>query len=122
MLTKFIGWFWIVLGAFFLLKPGILKTKLQKKGARKVKKILFAVAIILGISLIAASWKMQGLLSKAIMIAGIVAIIKGVLFLKSKFTEKLLDWLSRQPVIIFRVIAFIYIVIGAVILLNYRKL
>lgn len=118
MLVKIIGWFWILTGTLFLLKPAILKTKLQKKGAKKVKKILFGVAIVLGFSLITASLKMQGMLSKVIMIAGIVAIIKGTLFLKTKLIEKLLSWLSGQPLIIFRVIAAVYIALGTIILLG----
>ena len=79
---------------------------------------MFGIAVVLGVSLIAASLKMQGMLSKIIMVVGIIAIIKGAILLKAKFMEKLLIWISNQPLVIFRAIASVYIVIGAVILLN----
>ena len=101
MLIRIIGWIWVLTGVLFLIKPNSLKTKLHKKGVKKVKKILFSVAVVLGVSLIVASFKMQGVFSKIIMVAGIIAIVKGVLFLKAKFAEKLLNWITNQPLIIF---------------------
>lgn len=118
MLAKIIGWVWVIIGILFLIKPNFLKAKLQKKGIKKIKKLLFGIAIVFGIFLIAASGKIQGFVSIIIMILGIIAIIKGVILLKAKFAEELLDWVSRQPILFFRIIALVYITIGVVILLG----
>lgn len=118
MLAKIIGWVWVIIGILFLIKPNFLKAKLQKKGIKKIKKLLFGIAIVFGIFLIAASGKIQGFVSIIIMILGIIAIIKGVILLKAKFAEELLDWVSRQPILFFRIIALVYIAIGVVILLG----
>lgn len=120
MLAKIIGWLWIGSGALFLLKPNILKNKLQKKGLKKVKKILFSLAVTAGIFLIIASGKMDGILSKVMAILGIVAILKGIFLLKSKLSEKLLNWAGSQPLLYFRILACLYILIGIVILSKVR--
>ena len=120
MLAKLIGWLWIVGGVLFLLKPDILKNRLKKKGLKKVKRILFSIAITGGIFLIIASGKMDGALSKIMAILGIVVIIKGVFLLKSKLSEKLLGWAGEQPLIYFRIASLVYILIGVIILSGIR--
>lgn len=121
MLVKLIGWLWIAGGVLFLLKPDILKNRLKKKGLRKVKRILFSIATAGGIFLIIASGKMDGVLAKIMAILGIVAIIKGVFLLKSKLSEKLLDWAGKQSLVYFRILSLLYILIGVVILSGIKK-
>jgi len=117
MLLKIFGWFWIVAGVIFLLKPQILKNRLQKKGLRKLRKYFFALAIILGGLLISVGFRFQGLLAKIVMIIGIIAIFKAVMLLKAKTAEKLMDWSGSQPLIFFRIGACFWIFTGVVLLL-----
>ena len=78
MLIKILAWFWIITGVIFLLKPQFLRNKFLKKSKKILKRYLFVLAIILGSLLIAAGWKMAGILSKIVIIVGIISIIKGI--------------------------------------------
>ena len=115
MVAHIIGFFWILMGFLFFLKPQILRNKLEKKSFRKMRKYFLGMALILGCMLIGVSWKAAGIWPKVIMILGIVVIIKGVFFLNAKVAEKLAEWSRRQPLVLFRIGAVIYITIGVII-------
>ncbi len=122
MLTKVLGWFWITIGIIFLLKPEILKRRMQRKSAKKLKKFMFMIAVTLGTLLIVSGWKFPGggVLSKIIIIFGIIGIIKGFFFLKTKAIEKIVEWYSQKPLIFYRISASVHVLIGVVILLSRR--
>ena len=116
MFIKIIAWIWIILGVLFLIKPDFLKKRLQKKGAKKLKKTLFVISLALAITLIVVAFKYQGILPKVLVVLGILGIIKAFLFLKAKSAEKLIEWSAKQPLVLFRVGGGIYLVIGLAIL------
>ncbi|HDZ77191.1 MAG TPA: hypothetical protein ENH41_03815 [Candidatus Omnitrophica bacterium] len=116
MFAKIVGWFWIIVGVLFLLKPAMLKNKLQKKSFKKIKKYLFLLAVILGGILVSIGFKYSGFFPKLVMVLGIISIVKGFYFLKGKAAEKVLGWFLNKPLIFFRFSALFYIVLGALIL------
>ena len=120
MLAKILGWAWIIMGVLFILKPQMLKQRLEKKGVKKLKKIFFGIAVVLGFLLITLAWKSEGLLSKIVLILGILSIIKGFLFLNSKAADKMIAWSAKQPLLYFRLAACIHITIGLMILLGIK--
>ncbi|MFH1622637.1 MAG: hypothetical protein ABIA97_05925 [Candidatus Omnitrophota bacterium] len=106
------------MGILFFLRPQMLRNKLQKKTYRYIRRLLFVVAIFLGILLISAGFKTEGFLSKFLMLLGIIGIIKAVFFIKAKSAEKILNWFLKQPIPFFRFCASVQIAIGVVILLS----
>ncbi len=68
MLIRILGYIWIIAGILFLIKPQILKNKLQRKSLRKMKKYFIFLALFLGIVLISVGIKFEGGLAKIIMI------------------------------------------------------
>jgi hypothetical protein len=116
MLIKLLGWFWIITGILFFLKPEMLRRRLQKKTLKNLKKYLFLIVITLSIFLISAAWRSEGLLSKVVMVLGIIGIFKGFFLLKAKAAEKILGWFIKQPSIFFRFGASLQIIIGIIIL------
>lgn len=116
MFIKLLGWFWIIAGVFFLLKPEMLRRKLQKKSGKKLRKILFFITIFLSMLLISAAWKTHGIFSKIVMIMGIIGIFKGFFLLKAKAADKILNWYVKQPLKFFRFGACLQILIGMIIL------
>ncbi|MFC1804430.1 hypothetical protein ACFLZ3_01205 [Candidatus Omnitrophota bacterium] len=116
MLAKILGWFLIITGVFFLLKPEALRRRLQKKSYKKLRKYLFAITIVLAVLLITVAWKFEGILSQIVIIIGIIGIIKGFFFLKAKAAEKLLAWYLNRPVNFFRLSALFQIAIGVLVL------
>lgn len=121
MIARALGWLWIAMGVLFLIKPQILRNRLQRKTIRRFRKVLFLIAIALGVYLIGAAWKLEGIVAKIIVLLGIIAIFKGFLLLKAKAMDKIMDWLAQQPLIFFRVSALIYIGIGIIVLLGLSK-
>lgn len=116
MLVKILGWFWIGMGILFLLKPELLRKRLQKKSFKKFKKYLFSFLLVLSGLLIAAAWRAEGLLAKVVMIFGIMGIFKAFFFLKAKGAEKFMEWFADKPLILFRFGATFHIVLGTIIL------
>ena len=120
MLIKLLGWFWVITGIIFFLRPEMFRRRLQKKTVKKLKRYLFLITITLSICLIAAAWKTEGLLSKIIMVLGIIGIFKAFFLLKAKAAEKILQWFVKQPVVFFRFAACLQIIIGIIILRLHR--
>lgn len=116
MLANIIGWIFVILGILFLVKPEILKNKLQKKSIKKLKKYLFYLALIISLGLLLASFKMSGVWAKIIAILGIIGVFKAIFLLKAKAADKILEWSSKQPLNLFRFGGAIYIIIGIAIL------
>lgn len=116
MLVKIIGYIFIILGLFFLIKPAVLKRRLQKKVVKRSRKILFLILLFLGGLFLTAAFKSTGILSKLLIILGIIALIKGLFFLSAKASEKIIGWFSTQPLIIFRFLAITYIILGIIML------
>ena len=116
MLTIIIGWFWVIIGVFFLIKPQALQKKLQRKGSKRIKKTLFFLTLALSVTLILATIKHQGVLPKVIMIVGIIGLLKAFILLKSKASDKLIAWSANQPLILYRVGGVAYIAVGVALI------
>lgn len=116
MIIKLIGLFWVVMGVVFLIKPEMLKNRLQRKSLKKTKRTLFIFTLILAVSLLWASLGVSGVVPKIIAILGIIGIIKAFFYLNSKTAEKLIEVFAQKPLSVFRAGAGVYILIGIAIL------
>jgi hypothetical protein len=110
-----------MLGILFLLYPESLRKRLRKKALRKIRRYLFACAIALGILLISTGWQYEGLFPKILILVGIIAILKGVFFLKSKAADKVTEWILKQPVIFFKIFAACQIILGFLIIFGLKS-
>lgn len=116
MLGKLLGWVWLIFGIWYLVRPEALRNKFQKKSLKKIKKILFGITLVLGIWMILAGFRTEGLFSKLLVIFGVVALFKGVFFLKAKAADRILGWYAKQPVLFFRLSAVFYVLAGIAII------
>jgi uncharacterized membrane protein len=116
MLLKLLGWFWLITGLIFLLKPMSLRNRLKKQSTKKIRKFIFGIGLVLGLLLINATWGIPGLLSKIVLIIGVIAIIKAVFFLKAEASAKTIEWFLAQPAKFYRYWAVAQITVGALIL------
>lgn len=117
MVMRIFGVLWILSGIYFLLKPKALLKTIQKKGVKKFKKLLFGLGIFLSVTLISFGLKQPGVLSKIILIFGIVGIFKSLFILKAKASEKIINWSLKLPPYIFRLGGVLYIIIGFVLII-----
>jgi len=116
MITKIIGIIWVVWGILILVKPEVLRKKLQTKGSKKIKKNLFLLTLFLSITLIIVSLKVSGLLPKILLILGVIGIFKAFIFLKSKASDKLIAFSANLSLSIYRIGGAMYIVLGLAIM------
>ena len=98
-----------MLGILFLLYPESLRKRLRKKALRKIRRYLFAGAITMGILLISTGWKYEGIFPKILVLVGVIAIIKGVFFLKSRAADKVTEWILKQPVFVLKMFTMLQI-------------
>jgi len=118
MLVKILGWFWLIAGILFLLKPKMLKELLQKKSIKQLKKVSFGIAIFVGFWLLVAGLRSAGFLSKFLMVLGIASLVKALIFLRAKIADKIIAWLGRQSLAFFRLAACVHILLATIILLG----
>lgn len=121
MFSYILGSFFIMLGILFLLYPESLRKRLRKKALRKIRRYLFIGAITLGILLISTGWQYEGLLPKILVLVGIIAIFKGVFFLKSRSADKVTEWILKQPVVFFKIFAACQIILGLMIIFGLKS-
>jgi len=60
----------------------------------------------------AAARNTQGILANILLIFGILGVIKGIFFLTSKASDKLIDWWLERPLWMWRLWALSFVVIG----------
>lgn len=116
MFAKILGYLWIILGIIFLIKPHLLRNRLQKKGIKKIRKFLFAGALALSSMILSIAWQSEGILGKIVFVFGLVGIFKSMFFLKEKTSQKLIEWLSKQPLKFFSIWAAAQIGFGVMLL------
>lgn len=112
MLLTVIGWVFVLLGLFFLIRPGFLRNRLRKKGIKRIRRLIIAATLFLAITLATAGSGLGGIYYKLLILVGLILIIKSVLLLNRKTSEALTGWFSLRPLWVFRGIALIYLVSG----------
>lgn len=118
MLSNALGTIVILLGILFFRYPESLRRRLRRKAVRKLRRYFFAALFCVGILFISVGWRHEGLLPKVLVILGIVVLLKGLLFLNSKATEKVTEWILARPVLHLKVFAVGQIALGVAILLG----
>ncbi len=116
MLARILGIIWIVLGLFWLFKPGVLKNRLQRKMSRRIRRVVYAFIFIFGIMITGSALKAPGSVAKVLGIVGMVIAIKAVILITSKTSEKMFKWLGERPVVFYRIWALFIIIVGVMLL------
>jgi len=121
MLSGLIGLVFILFGVLSLLFPESLRRSLRRKAVWKLRRYFFIAAVSFGILLISAGWKQEGILPKILMCLGVVALLKGLLFLNLKATEHVTAWILERPVLHLRIFAVGQIVLGLLMLFGLAR-
>ena len=111
-MSNILGVIWILLGLLWTVKPEILKNRLKRKISRKIKFVVYSSIIVLGFLMIGSIIKAPGLLPKIIGILGLFLVIKGILLIMSKATDKLWKWWAERPLLFFRIQGLFCLAIG----------
>lgn len=112
MLMKILGIIWAITGLIGFLFPDFCRRTVEKKGMKKIRRILFGIALFLSIALIGAAWELEGMLKWILMIVGVIGVFKAMALIKGKLGERLVQWLTTLSPMTFRMIALVHIAFG----------
>jgi len=118
MAIKSLGIIITLMGVAYLLRPAMIKRLMSffKKGIRiylpGILRLALAVVFFLGARECRYAW--------VIFASGIIFLTGGVLIfaLGPERIRRILDWYEEQPMLVFRVIALVVLVFGAIIILS----
>lgn len=116
IVIKSLGIVFVLIGFVFLLRPDIMKWLINfiKRGKRiylaALIRIALAVIFLFGASQCSQKWIIAafGIL---FLLAGLLIIVLG-----HERTRRILDWYGNRPLLIFRVIAIVPMVLGAIVI------
>ena len=66
-------------------------------------------------------WEYEGFLPKILAIGGIIAVLKGVFFLRSKAADKVTEWILKQPGLFFKIFAVCQMMLGLLIVFELQN-
>lgn len=112
MLSNIIGVLWIIGGLYWTIRPESLKKRLERKINKRMRRFLFGILIVMGLTVTGSVMKMPGIPPKIIAIIGLVMAIKGIMLLTSRTSEKLFEWWAHRPVSFFRIQGIVILLIG----------
>ncbi|OHB77562.1 MAG: hypothetical protein A2Z25_14500 [Planctomycetes bacterium RBG_16_55_9] len=118
IVIKGLGVLFVLIGVAYLLKPKVLKTLMSffKKGKRiyVAGLIRFALAVVF---LLAATQCRKPTIIGAF---GVLFLLSGLLIfvLGPPTIRRIFDWYEKQPTLLYRIIASIVIVVGAIIIFS----
>ncbi|MDP8260452.1 MAG: hypothetical protein P9L96_05600 [Candidatus Gygaella obscura] len=116
MFANIIGWLLIIWGILFIMKPEFLRKKLQKKSQKTIKKIILGITVSFSVLIIIAAFKTEGMVSKILAVLAIIAVIKAFLMVKSKVSDKLIEWYMKLSVKVLVLGGAMQVLIGVSIL------
>ncbi len=117
-MARILGIIWIILGILWAAKPAILRDRLRRKMSRKIKWTIYGFLLAFGILMVGSVIKIPGIFAKIVGLLGVVLVIKSIVLMLSKTSEKLWEWWLKQPLVIFRLQALLLIVIGIMLVLT----
>ncbi|MDD4956888.1 MAG: hypothetical protein PHH49_02430 [Candidatus Omnitrophica bacterium] len=116
MLARIVGSLWIITGSVWLLKPRSLKSRLERKVSRGIRRTVTGGMIAFGLMMVASAFKAHGIYAKMIMVAGLVLMIKAIALVTSRTSDMFFKWLGSRPIALFRLWAALMILMGAMML------
>lgn len=116
IVIKSLGVVFVLIGVVFLLRPDILKwlANFIKRG----KRIYLAALIRIALAIVFLVGALKCKYPKVIIAFGILFLLAGLLIivLGPERTRRILDWYEKRPLLIFRVIAIVPMVLGAIVI------
>ena len=117
-----LGWFLLISGIWMFLQPERAKRSLAGRGFGFAKGCLLILALFLGMLLLSISSRMSGIVSLAILIAGVLLLVRAYILLRRKTSQKISAWVEKMSVKFLKIYAIIQAVIGTAMLLLHKRI
>jgi uncharacterized protein YjeT (DUF2065 family) len=114
IIRDIIGIIWILIGVIGLIKPVFIRNFLNKKTRMRKFKFFILFAFILISFFLELFFRFDQLIIRIVIAVGFIFILKLILMLNKKVSEKIAEYLLKVPCIYLRLIALIFLVMGIV--------
>jgi uncharacterized protein YjeT (DUF2065 family) len=114
IISDIIGIIWILIGVIGLIKPVFIRNFLNKKTRMRKFKLFILFAFILISFFMELFFRFDKLITRIVIAVGFIFILKLILMLNKKVSEKIAEYLLKVPRIYLRLIALIFLVMGIV--------
>jgi uncharacterized protein YjeT (DUF2065 family) len=100
------------MGLIGVIKPIFIHNFFKKKTRKRQLKIVIIAVLLSGSFFLELFFLFEPIWLKFLVAIGFIVLIKGLLMLNKKAGEKLSNYLSGLPLIVFRLIAVVFFIIG----------
>ena len=114
-LVSILGWAWILLGLWWIFRPAGIRKRFAKKYRKTLRWILLAIFFALAGAIYSAGKSLGGWSGTFLTVLSIIALIKGLFFLRGKMSDKILEWWSVQPDSVYRMAAAGLLILGCIV-------
>lgn len=118
MLSRILGIIWMLVGTVWVIKPAMLKNRLTRKMSRRMWFIVMGFIIVFGAVTLGSVFKAPGIVPKIMGLVGLIIAVKAVLFMLSKTSQKVGEWLGGRPLVFFRIWAIFIFLLGATLVFS----
>jgi hypothetical protein len=105
-------WGWIILGIWWFFRPAGIRRRFEKRFRRTARWLLFTVFVVVAGLVFAGSRQIGGGVGIILAIVGCIALIKGLLLLHGRVSDRVLDTWSKQPDSVYRIAAAALFLLG----------
>ncbi len=112
LLLKLLGWAWVLLGIWWFFRPKRIRRYFEKRTHKTLRWILLTLIIAWGAAFWTAGRAIGGIGGTICAILAIVALLKGLLFLRARAAERILTWWLDQSDTFYRISAVGMIILG----------
>ncbi|MEM7232211.1 MAG: hypothetical protein AAF517_08560 [Planctomycetota bacterium] len=115
LLLQLMGWAWVVLGAWWFLRPQGIRRRLERGLRGQLRTILLLALWTIGGLLFVAGRELGGIAGYALPVVGCIAALKGLLLLRSRISEPVFAWWADQSDTVYRIAAVSLLCAGLLI-------
>ena len=115
LLAIILSWSWILLGVWWFFRPAGIKLRFEKRYRKGARWLLLVVLFATAGVLFAVGRKLGGFAGTLLPLLACLAALKGLLFLRGKLSDTVLEWWCGQPTWVYRLAAVALFALGCLI-------
>ena len=115
LLLMIVCWGWIILGVWWFFRPASIRRRFEKRFRKSARWLLLTAFVVVAGLVFAGSRQIGGVIGVILAIVGCIALLKGLLLLHGRVSDRVLDTWSRQPDAVYRLAAADLFLLGCLV-------
>ena len=115
-----LGWAYMALAIWWFFRPKRIRKAFERNARRKMRWLLITAAFVLGGVIFQAGREVGGWIGTLLIVIGIIALIKGLMFFSKSACDKIFGWWSVQSDGVYRLAAVGLFIVGFLAQLLFR--